>query len=494
MSKRARPTSGSPIAARLLDLAHRQTEIFDRLPAAVTHCGRGGLAGEQAADQAAARADTTPQRPQRRDHVQKGRKRAPVPAGHDVVTYQSLPRRPVRAESAADLAGEDRLESLPLRHDATSQGRGRLLERREFGPRLPCEPGGQIDRPGAAHTAGRPPGEFTGDRVEQFAKPSVRLQPRRRAGGCLDPVDPEDPRHLKTLRLEFPSPVAANVGIAGSVRLHEEQRPPRRESGHLTGHDPRTVFLRRRHQQQHIAGRQHRLQEVAVVVARARPRRLAVRRRRDEILRVWIGAVDEHDVGDRGRITADEPGLHHVERQPGDVDVAGGDDDWIDGRRPGDVACRRHLAASQRVDEGALARAGAADHADDEHPREFAASPVEPGRDRLPFAFHPAGRGPLRTSGRPAGQRVDEQVERHEVRLHGMRMRRSVGGRIHVRRPPESIRRAVAEPALTRASNPSPRAGRSPPSHRRERRRAASRRVSFHVQPTSRRTAARSAA
>ena len=49
--------------------------------------------------------------------------------------------------------------------------------------------------------------------------------------------------------------------------LHEEQRPARSKRGHLTGDDPRAIFLRGRHEQEHIAGGEHRLEEIAVVIA-----------------------------------------------------------------------------------------------------------------------------------------------------------------------------------------------------------------------------------
>ena len=132
-------------------------------------------------------------------------------------------------------------------------------------------------------------------------------------------------------------------------------------------------------------------------------------------LRVGVGAVDEHDVGDRRGIAADDAGIHRIDGQPGEIDVAGRNHHRIDRGRPRDIAGWAQVAAGQRVDERALAGACAADHADDEHPRELAAGAVEPRLDLFPFGPHRSGRRPLRQRAAPAGKRLDQFVEAGEV-------------------------------------------------------------------------------
>ena len=125
--------------------------------------------------------------------------------------------------------------------------------------------------------------------------------------------------------------------------LHEEQRPAGRKGGHLTGHDPRAVFLRRGDEQQHVAGGQHRLEKIAVAVGITRPAGLAGGCAW-QALRVGVGAVDEHDVRNRRRLAPYHAGLHRVERQPRQVDIPGRHDDRIHGRRPGHIAGGGDLA------------------------------------------------------------------------------------------------------------------------------------------------------
>ena len=265
---------------------------------------------------------------------------------------------------------------------------------------MPQKPAGEIEAAGAADATSGPPHQLCIDRLHQITKADVGLEARGRTRRRLNRIEPEDPWHDEALRFQFPPPVVPNVGIPGGVGLHEQQRPARSERGHLPGHDPRAVFLRGRHEQEHIAGGKHRLEEFAVVIAVARPGgavcRLPAAMPRSLCLRVGVGAVDEHDVGDRRGVAADHAGIHRIDRQPGEIDVAGRDHHRIDRGRPRDVAGGAQVAAGQRVDQRALAGAGAADHADDEHPREFAAGAVEPRFDLFPFSPHRPGRRPLR--------------------------------------------------------------------------------------------------
>ena len=220
-----------------------------------------------------------------------------------------------------------------------------------------------------------------------------------------------DGRRLDPLAFELAPPVVANVGIAGGVGLDEEERPTRRERRHLAGHAPRTVFLGGGHEEQHIAGRKDPLEEVTIVVALAGARCPSARRRGPRALGVGIGAVDEDDVGHGGGVAFDDAGADLIEPQPGAVDITGHHDHRRHGRRTGDVTGRADIPSCQRVDERALAGPGASDDADDEHPRQFAAGPVEPRGDLLPFRPYAAGRRPLGERPTPPPQPRHEVVE-----------------------------------------------------------------------------------
>ena len=433
-SSRARPTSGSAIrgtggqprehAPRLFDLSRGRARA-PRPPASPCRRRRpcGGCPASSRPISPPPPACTAAQNePERRHRVQERRERAAVPAVDDVVGDQPLPRRAARPQPCRRPRGPGSppAAAAPRSTPAASAATGsrKVASSR---PDLPREPGGEIDGAGAPHAAGRPAHEFPSIAVQQFAEARVGLEAGRRPRGGLHAVERE-----RCAARRNPAPrarAASRRGCRGrgeAWRLHEEQRPARRERRHLAGHDPRAVFLRGRHEQEHVAGRQHRLEQVAVAVGVARAGRPPPWRGRPcRVLRVGIGAVDEHDVGDRGRVAADDAGLHRLERQPRDVDVARGDHDGIHRRRPGDVARGRHLAAGQRVDERALAGAGAADR----RPRR-ARGRVRGGRGRA--AGRPASHSLCHAPGRrPVGarrtaqraERVDEQVERREVGL-----------------------------------------------------------------------------
>ena len=234
-----------------------------------------------------------------------------------------------------------------------------------------------------------------------------------------------DGRRLDPLALELTPPVIADVGVAGGMGLHEQERPPRRERRHLAGHAPRAVFLRGGHEEENVAGRQDPLEEVAIVVVgagalrptgqRLRPTgqrlRPTGRQRRPRPLGVGIGAVNQHDVGHRGGVAGDDPSADLVERQPRAVDIAGHDHHRRHRRRPGDVAGGAHVPSGQRIHKRALASAGAPDDADDEDARELAAGPVEPRGDLLPLRPHAPGRGPVGERPAPPRKPGDEVVE-----------------------------------------------------------------------------------
>ena len=330
--------------------------------------------------------------------MQEHRKGAAVPAVDEFVGDEPLPGRAARAEFCFDRLCEQAFEPGALLRHTRGELRDGRPQRLEVAVRLLQEPIGEIGSPGAAHAAGRAAHEFLVDGLYEFAEPRLRLQPRRRAAGGLERVEPEDSRHDEALPLEFLPPVGTDVWITGGVRLHEEQRPAGREGGHLAGHDPGTVFLCGGHEQQHVAGRHHRLEHVAIAIGVARPRLAGGGRVCPGVrLGIGVGAVDEHDVGHGGRFTAHHAGLQRIERQPRTIDILRDHDHGIDGGRPGHVAGRADGAAGERIDECALAGAGAADHADDEHAGEFTPRPVEPGRNLLPLRPHPP-------RGRPFGQ------------------------------------------------------------------------------------------
>ena len=360
--------------------------------------------------------------------MQKHRERPTVPAVDELVGDQPLPGRPTRPEPRLDRRREERLEPCPLTRHAGCQISDWRTDRLEFSQRLPCDVVGEIDRPCAAHAPGGTAHEFLVDRGDKFTKSRLGLEAGGRAAGGLHGVEPEDPRYVEPLRLELVLPVGADVGIARGVRLHEEQRPARGERGELAGHDPRTVFLRGRHDEQHVARRHHGLEQVAVVVGVARPGR-PIGGSGLVGLRVGIGTVDEHDVGHRGGIAPHHAGLHPIEREPRAIDVGRHHDDRRGGGGPGHVAGGGDGAAGERVHERALAGAGAADHAHHEHAREFAPGAVEPGLDLLPRPAHALRRRPLGQRAAPGPERGDERVEGRVVEAPA-----AIGGRRRVGR------------------------------------------------------------
>ena len=119
-----------------------------------------------------------------------------------------------------------------------------FAQRSQDFPRLPQEPARQIETAGAADAAGGPAHQLHVDRIHQFAEAGGGLEASGSPRGRLDSVEPEDLRHDKALRFQFPSPVVPDVGIARGMGLHEQQRPARGEGGHLAGDDPRPVLLR----------------------------------------------------------------------------------------------------------------------------------------------------------------------------------------------------------------------------------------------------------
>jgi hypothetical protein len=179
--------------------------------------------------------------------MEEGRERPALPPLHHLVGHQPLPGRPPRPEPLGHALGEQALEPATLPSHAVGQLPGGLAHLIELAVGLPHEPVGQLDRTGPPHPPRRPAHELGVDRRQELGEARLGLQPRRRAGRGLDTVDAEDPRHHEALSLELPPPVGPDIGVAGGVGLHEQERPTRREGRQLAGHDPGAILLHRRH-------------------------------------------------------------------------------------------------------------------------------------------------------------------------------------------------------------------------------------------------------
>ena len=228
--------------------------------------------GEHLTDHAAPGSPQT--RPEGSDcgqRVQKHRERPAMPAVDQFSGDHALPGWSAGAESLFHRLGQQALQTQALLAQSGSQRLHRLPQPRELLARLAHKPLGQIEGTGAAHPARGPPNQLLVDRPHQFRKPRLRFQASLGPAGSLQPVHPVDTGHEKSLRLKLPPPVVTDVGIARGMRLHKQQRPAGGKGRHFLRHAPRTVFLRRGQQQQHIAGGQHRLQQIAIAIGIARP-------------------------------------------------------------------------------------------------------------------------------------------------------------------------------------------------------------------------------
>jgi hypothetical protein len=130
-----------------------------------------------------------------------------------------------------------------------------------------------------------------GEQVDQGGQLAPRLEPADGIGQRRGRIHQEHPPGRVT-PIEHPPPIVADVLVHVGMGLDEDQPGAACRRGQLVGHPGAAVLLLCGSHQQHVAVRQQMPQ----------PRQIGARRLR--ILGgVRVGAVDQHQLGQRGQVT-----------------------------------------------------------------------------------------------------------------------------------------------------------------------------------------------
>ena len=263
---------------------------------------------------------------------------AQAPARRHLAQEAVFPRPPAVAQFGPGLPGQPRGQAGPLLFHgrqqiarpagAASSSRWRQL----------CKVCSARSRKFARRSAGRGgPGKLAGEQVFQRGHLAARRQPALGVGQGGQRIDQEDvPRGV--LRREHLPPVRADVFLLVGMGLDEDQPGAGGRGGQFLRHPGTAVLLLRGRHQQHVAMRQDAAQGGQVRSRRGLARRTMrcsrgggrhlVRVFLGAFRRVRIGAIDQHQLGQRRQIALDDLDVagidaEHLGRQSGAADERG---------------------------------------------------------------------------------------------------------------------------------------------------------------------------